>query len=474
MQAFMCNNDGVPLSEALFTIQLSPTPGSSRGDSLAVGARVATPLELGKKLLEAARDGLEDECRNLMARGAPFTSDWLGTSALHLAVQNGHFETANLLLRGGISRDARTKVDRTPLHFAASEGHTNLVTLLLENGADVDATDMLLMSPLHWAVERGHYSAVVKLMEYGSNPNSISKFEKTPLSIALESGRQDIMDALQNTEVRDGIRMENDPSEYLNRQLEEADTAAENLIQYSEDVGVTDEVIEVSPKRPDVSGTKAPSTKYHMKFSDKKPKKTYSAPSASASSVESNIQFLRSHGIQMLPADDSNIVASAMESGQTVVLTEAGKMALNLTRGAISNTTPKTKSSKPNIMTISADQFAAITGRKVINLYTQGQKNAKSTTAATITLPKIISTTTMKRVNDCSNSDGSLPKTLRIMKSNKVMLSKECSDDDLQLVHQKLAEAQRDAEKYRLQLLQKEQEAEKYRQKLQSLTKSAQ
>jgi GA-binding protein transcription factor, beta len=67
----------------------------------------------------------------------------LGTSALHLAVQNGHYETANLLLRGGISRDARTKVDRTPLHFAASEGHTSLVTLLLENGADVDSTDMV-------------------------------------------------------------------------------------------------------------------------------------------------------------------------------------------------------------------------------------------------------------------------------------------------------------------------------------------
>lgn len=58
------------------------------------------------------------------------------------------------------------------------------------------------MTPLHWAVERGHYSVVVKLMEYGSNPNALSKFEKTPLIIALENGRQDVMDALQNTEVR--------------------------------------------------------------------------------------------------------------------------------------------------------------------------------------------------------------------------------------------------------------------------------
>lgn len=66
-------------------------------------------------------------------------------------------------------------------------------------------------------------------------------------------------------------------------------------------------------------------------------------------------------------------------------------------------------------------------------------------------------------------SESSAPKTVRIVKSNNVVSQ---SDDDVQVMHQKLAEAQREAEKYRLQLLQKEQEAEKYRQKLQSLTKS--
>lgn len=132
--------------------------------------------------------------------------------------------------------------------------------------------------------------------------------------------------------------MENDPSEYLNRQLEEADTAAENLIQYSEESVLDDSMEEDShasgsngglitiqmpslvPKK-EFSGTKPHVTTNYIKLNDKRPKKTYSAPSASVSSVESNIQFLRSHGIQMLPVDDSNIVASAMESGQTVVLT---------------------------------------------------------------------------------------------------------------------------------------------------------
>ena len=48
-----------------------------------------------------------------------------------------------MLLRAGISRDARTKVDRTPLHVAAQEGHLEIVNLLVRNGADIDAKDMV-------------------------------------------------------------------------------------------------------------------------------------------------------------------------------------------------------------------------------------------------------------------------------------------------------------------------------------------
>ena len=48
-----------------------------------------------------------------------------------------------MLLRAGISRDARTKVDRTPLHVAAQEGHIEIVNLLVRNGADIDAKDMV-------------------------------------------------------------------------------------------------------------------------------------------------------------------------------------------------------------------------------------------------------------------------------------------------------------------------------------------
>ncbi|XP_078097250.1 GA-binding protein subunit beta-1 isoform X6 [Mustelus asterias] len=154
-------------------------------------------VDLGKKLLEAARAGQDDEVRVLMSNGAPFTTDWLGTSPLHLAAQYGHYSTAEVLLRAGVSRDARTKVDRTPLHMAASEGHTNIVEVLVKNGADINAKDMLKMTALHWAVEHGHQDVVELLIKYGADVHTPSKFCKTAFDIAVDNEDEELILLLQ-------------------------------------------------------------------------------------------------------------------------------------------------------------------------------------------------------------------------------------------------------------------------------------
>ncbi|XP_039536230.1 GA-binding protein subunit beta-1 isoform X1 [Pimephales promelas] len=155
-------------------------------------------VDLGKKLLEAARSGQDDEVRILMANGAPFTTDWqLGTSPLHLSAQFGHYSTTEVLLRAGVSRDARTKVDRTPLHMAAAEGHARIVELLLKHGADVNARDMLKMSALHWAVEHRHTHAVELLLRFGADVHAQSKFCKNPLDIALDNSCLELAEVLQ-------------------------------------------------------------------------------------------------------------------------------------------------------------------------------------------------------------------------------------------------------------------------------------
>ncbi|NXT00062.1 GABP2 protein, partial [Jacana jacana] len=154
-------------------------------------------VDLGKRLLEAARKGEDDEVRKLMASGAPFTTDWLGTSPLHLAAQHGHYSTAEVLLRAGISRDARTKVDRTPLHMAAADGHTHIVELLIRNGADVNAKDMLKMTALHWATEHNHRDVVELLLKYGADVHASSKFDKSAFDIALDNNNPETLVMLQ-------------------------------------------------------------------------------------------------------------------------------------------------------------------------------------------------------------------------------------------------------------------------------------
>uniref|UniRef100_A0A3B1JNQ8 GA binding protein transcription factor subunit beta 1 n=1 Tax=Astyanax mexicanus TaxID=7994 RepID=A0A3B1JNQ8_ASTMX len=154
-------------------------------------------VDLGKKLLEAARSGQDDEVRILMANGAPFTTDWLGTSPLHLSAQYGHYSTTEVLLRAGVSRDARTKVDRTPLHMAASEGHARIVEVLLQHGADVNAKDMLKMTALHWAAEHGHRDVVELLLRFGVDVHAQSKFCKSALDIALDNNNEELAEILQ-------------------------------------------------------------------------------------------------------------------------------------------------------------------------------------------------------------------------------------------------------------------------------------
>lgn len=154
-------------------------------------------VDLGKRLLEAARKGQDDEVRTLMANGAPFTTDWLGTSPLHLAAQYGHYSTAEVLLRAGVSRDARTKVDRTPLHMAAADGHAHIVELLVRSGADVNAKDMLQMTALHWATEHHHRDVVELLIKYGADVHAFSKFDKSAFDIALEKNNTEILVMLQ-------------------------------------------------------------------------------------------------------------------------------------------------------------------------------------------------------------------------------------------------------------------------------------
>lgn len=290
------------LGEAAQTIVL---PMSAAGlQTLTYNANLtnASIVEMGKQLLAASRDGLADEVATLLARSAPMTTDWLGTSPLHLAAINGHCSTAEVLMRSGCSRDARTKVDKTPLHQAATEGHADMVELLIKSGAEVDSKDMLRMTPLHWAVERGHANSAEILVRYGADVNFENKFGKCPLELASEHGRSDIYEMLQNAEEIRATRPVNIPPH---------DPTASDPITMAATQSIAHEL--GSP--PTIS------------MEDHDP------PDDDMGGPDDAMKLLEAHGITLLPEDSgggANLMDTAVNSGRsTLTLTEAGKLALS-------------------------------------------------------------------------------------------------------------------------------------------------
>eukprot|EP00794_Sanderia_malayensis_P006530 gene6530-7272_t len=152
--------------------------------------------DLGKRLLEASRKGNAEEVRQLMATGAPITTDWLGTSPLHLAAQYGHTVTAEVLLRAGVSRDGKTKVNKTPLHLASQHGHFEIAKLLIKSGATVNQLDMLNMTPLHWAVEAHSQEICRLLMRHGATTDTRNKFGHSAMDIIKSKKYEDLEDIL--------------------------------------------------------------------------------------------------------------------------------------------------------------------------------------------------------------------------------------------------------------------------------------
>lgn len=390
-------------------------------------------VDLGKKLLDAARQGETEEVRALMTNGAPFTADWLGTSPLHMAAQNGHLSTAEVLIRAGISRDARTKVDRTPLHVAAQEGHLEIVELLLKHGADVDAKDMLKMTPLHWAVERGHVDVIQVLLEYCADVNSLSKFDKTPISVALDNGRIDIAQLLtMNGQGKKRIDEGTDTDTLVLKAEdveEEDDEVGEDFVNASLDAMEEVETVTSHRRR----------AKIELKHEE-------------TDDATATLQWLEQHGITMMPTENSTIIASAIESGQSIHLTEAGKMALNWTK----KTSPQ-RSSK------------SIANQKVITIVTDQSQ-----------IPSIVTEAAGNSII-VTDSDSliSLDKDFReppIKKLKRNDERTELVDECISLSHQELArkleEAERKAREYKLQLRKTEQEAAKLKRELESRSAS--
>jgi ankyrin repeat protein len=113
-----------------------------------------------------------------------------GNTALHVAIEKGLNDTAQLLLEKGADANAKSDDGQTALHIAVKEGREALVQLLLEKGADANAESDDGQTALHIAVRDGHEALVQLLLEKGADANAKNKFEWTPLHRAAKEGHE--------------------------------------------------------------------------------------------------------------------------------------------------------------------------------------------------------------------------------------------------------------------------------------------
>ncbi|XP_054419389.1 GA-binding protein subunit beta-2 isoform X1 [Pteronotus mesoamericanus] len=391
-------------------------------------------VDLGKRLLEAARKGQDDEVRTLMANGAPFTTDWLGTSPLHLAAQYGHYSTAEVLLRAGVSRDARTKVDRTPLHMAAADGHAHIVELLVRNGADVNAKDMLKMTALHWATEYHHRDVVELLIKYGADVHAFSKFDKSAFDIALEKNNAEILVILQEA-------MHNQVN--ANRERVNPVTVATPFIFTSGEVVNLASLVS-SANSKTTSGDPSASSTVHFSNS------TTSVLATLAALAEASAPFTNSH--RAAANSEEIIEGNSVDSSIQQVVGSGGQRVITIVTdgvplGNIQTAIPTGGIGQPFIVTMQD-------GQQVL----------------TVPAGQVAEETIIEEEEEEEAEKLPLTKKPRVEEmTNSVEESKEGTEKEL--LQQQLQEANRRAQEYRHQLLKKEQEAEQYRLKLEAMAR---
>ena len=120
---------------------------------------------------------LEIDCR-------PAKHNW-GSTPLHHAVDGGHTELVELLIKSGADVNARDLQRETPLHIAAQNGNREIAELLIKSGADVNDNKFYINSPpLHTALSFRNIEVAKLLIDNGADVNAKSKERCIPLQLA--------------------------------------------------------------------------------------------------------------------------------------------------------------------------------------------------------------------------------------------------------------------------------------------------
>lgn len=110
--------------------------------------------------------------------------DSLGSSPLHAAAEQGHWDIARLLLEKSMSPWARDANDALPIHNAAKGGHLETARLLLEcDRATGSSFNKRGETPLHFAAESGNTELVQLLLSFNPRQNPPPLAKRPPRSL---------------------------------------------------------------------------------------------------------------------------------------------------------------------------------------------------------------------------------------------------------------------------------------------------
>ncbi|KAI1149764.1 hypothetical protein F4825DRAFT_453150 [Nemania diffusa] len=151
-------------------------------------------LRRTKGLHLAAIFGVKAAVQTLLEKSYELgVTDKYGRTPLSYAAEKGHVAVVELLLNNDRRPNPTDTYGRTPLSWAAAGGHEAIVDLLLAMGADPNSRDVSGRSPLSWAAIVGHEATAKLLLLRRADVGSRDIYERTPLSWAATGGHEAVV-----------------------------------------------------------------------------------------------------------------------------------------------------------------------------------------------------------------------------------------------------------------------------------------
>jgi len=173
--------------------------GEGTGVGYGVGGAIAVSSYPRNNLVLAVEDNDIEDVKARIYMGERVNAKdkgYEGNTALHVAVENGNAEIAEVLLNAGAKINSKNSEKRTPLMMLDEDADVELVNLLIRHGAKLNLVDKAGNSALIIAASSASEEVVQTLINAGANVNAVNKQGETALMSAAENGEVEIVQLL--------------------------------------------------------------------------------------------------------------------------------------------------------------------------------------------------------------------------------------------------------------------------------------